>query len=62
MITVNATSKQKLVDLVIEQIKEDVSRNTLLNLDALLWDVSEGDLEDYLSEERFLVFKKDQVS
>lgn len=59
--TVSATSKQKLVDLVIEQIREDISR-TLLNLDDLLWDVSEDNLEKFLSKERIQEFRKDQVS
>jgi hypothetical protein len=62
MITVSATSKQNLVDLVIEQIKEDISRNTLLNLDGLLWDVSEGNLVEYLSDERLQEFRNNQVS
>lgn len=61
MMTVSATSKQKLVDLVIEQIREDISR-TLLNLDDLLWDVSEDNLEKFLSKERIQEFRKDQVS
>jgi hypothetical protein len=62
MITVSTTSKQKLVDLVIEQIKEDVTRNTILNLDTLLWDVNDSLLEEYLSDERLQEFKNNQVS
>lgn len=61
MMTVSATSKQKLVDLVIEQIRQDVNRNTIINLDTLLWDVDDSLLEEYLSDEKLQEFKNNEV-
>jgi hypothetical protein len=54
-------SKQRLIDLVIEQIREDVNRNTIINLDTLLWDVDDSLLEEYLSDEKLQEFKNNEV-
>lgn len=54
-------SKQRLIDLVIEQIREDVNRNTIINLDSLLWDVDDSLLEEYLSDEKLQEFKNNEV-
>ena len=54
-------SKQRLIDLVIEQIRQDVNRNTIINLDTLLWDVDDSLLEEYLSDEKLQEFKNNEV-
>jgi hypothetical protein len=54
-------SKQRLIDLVIEQIRQDVNRNTIINLDSLLWDVDDSLLEEYLSDEKLQEFKNNEV-
>ena len=54
-------SKQRLIDLVIEQIREDVNRNTIINLDTLLWDVDDSLLEEYLSDQKLQEFKNNEV-
>lgn len=54
------TSKQKLVDLAIKQIKDDLATGDLMGLDELLWLVSEDNLENYLSEDRLQEYKDEQ--
>jgi hypothetical protein len=50
--------REELMALVIQQIQEDVTRNTIVALEGLLYDVSNTILEDYLSDERLQAFWK----